>query len=772
MVALNNFCFVNEISPASATRVSQSRTIIDHVICTTNKKNECDISVEDTSLSDHRKICLEISANIRKFKPGIFVQRPVLNIQKFKQKLQDKLIEENIDSFQNLINVISNCKIKSTINKKIKCRQNNDWITPDLLILIKEKELAYKKYKKAPENNNFKLNFTRLKNSLNNKIKALKNAYFKNKWAQAAQNTRKQWDTINLFLNNNSTKSNINQIEINGLLENDDKKIADSLNKYFTEVGATIIEDMRTDTKNILKQDFKEIKCDNSIFFEPTDSNEISNIILSLKRNAAPGHDKITILDLTNIKEYILNILVILINNAFNIGEFPPDLKISKVCPIHKYGPKTQLNNYRPISIISVFSKIIETVIKRRMMSFIEKYISYDLYQYGFLKNSSTLSATIDLLNYVSANLDQGKIVIAVFVDLRKAFDVVNHDILLNKLEEMGFRGSALSLIGSYLLNRRQYVHVNNKESNILTFNCGVPQGSVLGPLLYSLYVLSLWVAGLDAQYYTFADDTVLLYSDNDCDRLVNRVNDDLTKYSQWLLQNNLKINLDKTKYILFKQKNKTINQVRICLNGATLENVNNIKYLGLTLDENLNWNAHIDYLKSKIILFTGAFYKCKHFLSNAAKYKIYNAYFLSNLRYLIPVWGTCCKYNFQRVEILQSKVLKILFNLDYFMHAGDIFEILKIHSISHILKIEQAKLIFKIINKLQKSNYTIVYSSEIHAHNLRNNNIRLSSARTNIALRNPINAATQTYNDLSYEIKQEVSYYKFIRMVKQSLHY
>lgn len=449
------------------------------------------------------------------------------------------------------------------------------------------------------------------------------------------------------------------------------------MNKYFTGVGSTIIREIQNEvnTSGIPRQHFQEIKCSKSIFFEPTDCNEINNIILSLKRNTAPGHDNISMLDLINIKDYILNILVQLINEALSTGVFPSDLKISKICPIYKSGSKTQLNNYRPISIVSVLSKIIETVIKKRMMSFIEKYISYDLYQYGFLKNSSTLSATVDLLNYISTNLDQGKIVIGVFVDLRKAFDVVNHDVLLNKLEGMGFRGTALSLIASYLLNRRQYVYVNDEESDVLTCDCGVPQGSVLAPLLYSLFVLSLRVAELDSQYYTFADDTVLLYSDKNYNTLVNRVNSDLTKYSQWLLQNNLKINLDKTKYILFKQKNKKINQViNICLNGVNLENVNQIKYLGLILDQNINWNAHIDHLRSKIIPFIGAFYKCKNFLSNTSKYKIYNAYILSNLRYLIPVWGTCCKTNFHKVEILQTKVLKILFNLDYFIHANDIF--------------------------------------------------------------------------------------------------
>ena len=190
-----------------------------------------------------------------------------------------------------------------------------------------------------------------------------------------------------------------------------------------------------------------------------------------------------------------------------------------------------------------------------RIISFLEKFVPLDPYQYGFLKNSSTLSATTDLINHLSEYLDKGKVVIAVFIDLRKAFDVVSHNLLISKLERMGFRGAMLRLIKSYLLNHQQYVALGDSTSEIVKSNCGVPQGSALGPLLYSLFNLNLRLEGLRAQYYTFADDTVLVYTGDSAEQLSSLANDDLNRYYCWIMQNKLKINLDKSKYMLFTQK-------------------------------------------------------------------------------------------------------------------------------------------------------------------------------------------------------------------------
>lgn len=542
--------------------------------------------------------------------------------------------------------------------------------------------------------------------------------------------------------------------------------IANSLNDYFSNIGTNIIDEIIAEKNHVNYQThFDEVTCHNSFFLRPTNKDEINNIILHLKRNTSPGHDNISVMDVLNLRESILEILVKLINEIFVSGTFPNDLKIVKVCPIHKSGSKRLMNNYRPISLISVFSKIIESIIKTQMLSFIEMFITPDPYQYGFLKGSSTLSATADLINYLSESLDSRRVVIAVFVDLRKAFDVVSHDLLLNKLEKMGFRGIVLRLIQTYLVDREQYVYVSDKYSSVSRVGSGVPQGSVLGPLLYSVYVLSLRLARLDTRYFTFADDTVLLYSNENIQYLTHIINTDLKKYYNWLLKNNLKINAEKTKFMLFKQRNKTVPDIRINLNDVELERVINIKYLGLTLDDDLGWGAHVDHVKSKIIPLTGALQRCKHFLTDNAKYKIYNAYFLSVLRYLLVVWGSCGVTVFNKIKVLQNKVLKILFNLEWRTHSDLLYSTLKITKINTILKIEQSKFIYRIINNKQKSNSTIKHVNQIHSYETRSlNDLYLENVRTTVALRSPLSESSKTFNSLPSALKNERSYNKFVR--------
>ena len=252
-----------------------------------------------------------------------------------------------------------------------------------------------------------------------------------------------------------------------------------------------------------------------------------------------------------------------------------------------------------------------------------------------------------DFIDFVSKELDKKNIVVAVFVDLRKAFDVVSFDILLKKLEKMGFKEKINELLKTYLYHREQYVSIDGVCSSRLSNAGGIPQGSVLGPLLYSIYVLNLQCAGLTARYFTFADDTVLAYTGTNGIDMQDDINSDLKSYLNWLYSNKLKINIDKTKYMVFKQKNKIVNKFEININNIILSEVLEMKYLGLTIDHDLSWGAHINKIAGRIIPMIPVIFKCKNYLTDKTKKKVYNAFFLSHFRYLIPVWGMCNKTNF-----------------------------------------------------------------------------------------------------------------------------
>lgn len=405
------------------------------------------------------------------------------------------------------------------------------------------------------------------------------------------------------------------------------------------------------------------------------------------------------------------------------------------------------------------------------MLDHIGKYVELDPYQYGFIKNSNTMSATCDLVNYIATNLDEKNIVVAVFIDLKKASDVVKSEILLRKVEKLGFRNNFKELLKSYLTDRKQFVFINNTCGEILPINYGVPQGSVLGPLLYSLYVLNLKKTNLQTRYFTFADDTVLVYTNKNVNNLVDHINTDINKYFRWLIDNRLKLNLQKTNYIVFKQKNVKMETIRIQIGSEVINEVTNTKYLGLILDNTLNWKMHLEHIKTKIIPMIGQLYRCRNYLSNDVKHLIYNAYFLSIFRYLIVIWGSCGIKTFEEAQTLQNKVIKILFSFDYRTHTNSVYEQTRISKLGELLELERNKTIHAILNGKLKTNIQLTNVRNIHQYNIRNvNNIYLENVRTTIALKNPICKAIQSYNALPEHIQNETNKNRFSKLVKNHI--
>lgn len=285
---------------------------------------------------------------------------------------------------------------------------------------------------------------------------------------------------------------------------------------------------------------------------------------------------------------------------------------------------------------------------------------------------------------------------------------------------------------------------------------------------MYSLYVLNLKCANLEARYFTFADDTVLLYNGTDEGTLNYQINNDLNTYLKWLFSNKLKINIDKTKYIIFKQKNKLINDLQININGIPLDKVSSIKYLGLIVDENLNWSPHMTKISEKISSMLSALYKCRNYLSKKSKFNIYNAFFLTHFRYLLPVWGMCGESTFNKAQILQNKIIKILFNYDWRTSTNIIYSELNLNRLHEILKMEQCKMVYKVLHGHQKCNVNIIFYYDVHTYQTRaHNNIYQIYTRTNIGLTNPITDAIKVYNTLPTSLKDVNNYNRFVKKLK-----
>ena len=277
----------------------------------------------------------------------------------------------------------------------------------------------------------------------------------------------------------------------------------------------------------------------NSMFLEPVTEQEILNIVKLFKNKHSRGHDGIPMFLLKNVIHNILKPLSYICNLSLKNGIFPEDMKMAKVIPLYKKEDPMIFSNYRPVSLLTQFSKILEKIFNNRLTKFIT--INNVLYdgQYGFRHNHSTELAVLEMIEKITNAIDNKMISIGIFIDLKKAFDTINHDILVQKLSNYGLRGVASKWISSYLENRSQFVSYNNVNSDIQNINCGIPQGSISGPSLFILYIN-------DLKFIFFADDTNIFYEGVNHIGMQKTVNDELKKVNVWFMVNGLSLNVKK----------------------------------------------------------------------------------------------------------------------------------------------------------------------------------------------------------------------------------
>ena len=415
----------------------------------------------------------------------------------------------------------------------------------------------------------------------------------------------------------------------------------------------------------------------------------------------ASGADEISVTFLKLIKELISPLLSSLINESFSSGTYPNCLKIAKVIPIYKGGTKSTPGNYRPISLLSILNKIIEKTIYTRLNSYFNKYNLINNRQFGFRTGHNTTMAVAELYEKVLKAYDNGDATCAVFLDLSKAFDSVNHDIILHKLYKYGVRGNVWRLIQSYLTSRKQFVFDNNMSSDFCNVDVGVPQGSVLGPLLFIIHINDL-INSTNLNILNFADDTLLYFNFNNTKTAELYLNKELSKVMQWLDTNNLKLNIKKTKYMIFAPNQSKYNNINLqpkFQDSTVIEKVYEYKYLGLIIDHKLTWKTHISYLKGKLSQSLGILYKLRHLVSKKVLITVFHSLFLSHLNYGILCWGRSSKTVIEPLVTLTNKALRCINFCDPREHVEQF--LLKDHllQVNEIFQMELAKFMYKYNN-------------------------------------------------------------------------
>ena len=482
----------------------------------------------------------------------------------------------------------------------------------------------------------------------------------------------------------------------------------------------------------------------NSAFFYPVSELECSDIIKSLKCTKQDvDHIKIGIFK--EFHNYYTSLICDIINNSISSGIFPDCMKIAKIIPIYKKGSKHDLGNYRPISILPFFSKILEKCIHNRLYNFFMSNNLFSPRQFGFLKGRSTEQAVVTLLEFFYSVLNDKEYSINIFVDLSKAFDTVKHGVLVNKLQLYGIRGVQLNLISSYLKNRFQYVTLNAQSSNRRNISSGVPQGSILGPILFLIYINDLPNISNDFSTVLYADDTTISVRGSNFTDLVSSCNAKLDRFNNWCAANRLSINSSKTSYMVVS--NRTYSDISLSLNGSNLQLVDNCKFLGVIVDNRLKFDMHINKVCEKISKSLGVMYKLKNIVPSSTLISLYYALIYPHLNYCNLAWGNTYLCHLEKLFLLQKRAVRIVCNANYLAHTNPLFISTKILKIFDIYKLNLAVYIYK--NSLQNS----FPRRHLHDTRFRSNLLpvfqRLTSTQRSLNF-----SAPSFWNELPNEIK------------------
>lgn len=704
------------------TRVTEkSKSCIDHFFVRTTLNNDILPVISKSKITDHYPIALHIQTdkNYSYSSPNI-IETKFFNYKKLSELGAsinwNSLINADIDSslynLCNEINILVNqCTTVKTYSSKTRSR--TPWITKGIIKSINIRDVLYKQLKLDPGNVAIFEVYEKYRKFIPKLIKHAKNKYYVDK-VETCHDPKHIWELADNCINKNKHLVKNFKLNHNNKTISDPQKISELFNDHFINIGEHLSSKIQKKVNPFLNK----IPLNNkTIFLNPISEDEILSIVNSLNNSNSCGYDKISIKTIKSLSVSIIPSLCNLFNQCLIKGHFPEIFKKSIVTPVYKNGNKEELNNYRPISIISNLGKILEKIISQRLQSFINANNLLSPQQFGFRSGKSTNDAIIDLTQCIYNTLDKSRPSLAVFLDLAKAFDTVNHKLLLKKLDRYGIRGTPLLLIKSYLENRKQTTKILGIVSSEKTVTCGVPQGTVLGPLLFILYLNDLLNLNLHCKFFSYADDTALYYEAESWSTIEKLATNDLIIIKNWLDCNRLSLNSDKSHFLtftLYKNSQPCLDSLLIhetdCLSETctcpSILRKCKTTYLGIVFDEHIRWNLHIDAICKKIRKTLYIFKQIRNIFPIKYLRMFYFGLVQSIIRYGILCWGGAVDRYKKKLKILQKKILKILSFKPLMYSSETIFKDINVFTVEQLFIADITKYIIKHPSYIQIPNH------------------------------------------------------------------
>ena len=714
---INELYSLTQLNTTKFTRVCQnSESLIDHMICNSKEMIKSH-GVLCTGISDHYLCYVIWKSNHEHKTPRIITYRKLnsLNRDSYLEDLTSQnwqlvydctCLDDAVEVWQDLL--------LEVVNRHMPCRQKrvkskpSPWMNSDVMKMIKKRDKLKSKAHKAKLNlvnemdltiknekqisyDNLWKEYRRMRNNVTTKIRKARRDYYSNKLS-AAENSNQIWNILKDVLPNKTASQT-------GHSTSSTNSQANKFNKHFANVGSELASQIPQ-----VSRDANQNKISESTFdFTSVTEDEVLKTLMRMKNKKSVGLDGISLHILKLSTPVIVPPLTHLFNKSLSEGLFPSQWKMTKLIPLLKSGDKSCPTNYRPIAILPCVSKVLEKIVQKQLTSYLKANDLLSEAQSGFRDKHSTTTALLKVTDDWLLAIDKGLYTGAIFIDLKKAFDTVDPIIMLQKLKRMGFSDACLAWFRSYLTNRKVGTFLNSSMSNFSDIHHGVPQGSILGPVLFVIYINDIVSQVKNCRIHLYADDTVLYFSHNDPTHIENVLNNELKRVYDWMCVNKLSLNLQKTESFLIGSRSllSRRNALRIKLCGQEIKHKETVKYLGVTLDQQLKWDVHINALFVKAGKLVNYFGRLRHVLNETCLKMLYNSLILPLFDYADLIYGSSALKYTSQLQKLQNRAGRIILRINPYKHVSnhEIHQILNWDSLNTRRTKHLNTMVFKCLN-------------------------------------------------------------------------